>query len=33
MDDKHNDNDGNEDTTIKRKRGRGTMMRDEDKGR
>ena len=33
MDNKHNDNDGGDDTTIKGKKGRGTSMQDEDKGR
>ena len=30
MDDKHNDDDDNNKTTINRKRGRGTRMRDEE---
>ena len=30
MDDEHNDDDNNDKTTIKRKRGRGTGIRDEE---
>ena len=30
MDEEHNDNDNNDKTTIKRKQGRGTRMRDEE---
>ena len=30
MDDEHNDDDNNEKTTIKRKQGRGTRIRDEE---
>ena len=32
MDHKDYDNNDNDDTTIKRKRGRGTRMQDEDNG-
>ena len=32
MENKHNDDNGDDDTTIKRKQGSGTRMKDEDKG-